>query len=129
MGELRLFKQVLSCKKCLFSWEGYAHGFSRGHSVLIRDNDILFIPDDIWYLFPKDTDFDIERLFFKIGYRGLESCPKCRSTELFPPAYDQNTLDTVNCSEVQRKDFQQENDEWVLSPEALRKYAQEKDHV
>jgi len=122
MGELTLFKEILSCKKCLFSWESYAHGFSRGHSVLIKNDRILFIPDDIWYLFPDGTDFDIEKLFFKTGYRKLESCPKCHSTELFPPAYDQLTLTTVLCLEVQRNDFELKNGEWVLTPEASAKF-------
>lgn len=37
-------RTVLSCKDCLFSWEGHAHGFSRGHSMLTKNDRVLFIP-------------------------------------------------------------------------------------
>ena len=123
MSKLKLFKEILSCKSCLYSWEGYAHGFSRGHSVLEKSGRVLFIADDIWYLFPEGTSFDIDALFFNLGWRQIESCPKCKSIDLFPPLYTQESSVDIECLSVERRDFVFANEQWVLSDTAMEIYA------
>lgn len=118
MGNLRLFQETLSCRDCLYSWEGYAHGFSRGHSVLIKKARIIFIADDIWYTFPKGTDFDIEAPFIELGWRPIESCPKCGSRNLFPPAYDTKSMVDVDYEEIKFRHFQNVEMEWKLTENA-----------
>jgi hypothetical protein len=118
MGKIRLFKEILSCQDCLFSWEGHAHGFSRSHSVLTKKDRVLFIPDDIWYTFPESTDFDIEALFAELGWRPIESCPKCRSKNLFPPSYDTNSMTDIECEEIKYKHFEKINADWNLTETA-----------
>ena len=122
MGKLILFKEILSCKECLYSWEGYIHGFSRGHCVLEKKGRFTFVPDDIWYLFPEGTDFDIELIFRKLGWRSIESCPKCKSNNIFPPIYDVSTCEEVDCEIVERKDFELLAGEWSLIEKAKEKY-------
>lgn len=118
MGQLSLFKEILSCQNCLYSWEGYAHGFSRGHIILIKNQRLLSIADDIWYLFPNGTNFDIEAPFVELGWRPLESCPKCRSLNLFPLKYDSNKMVTVECIEIKFDYFKVINGRWGLTESA-----------
>ncbi len=113
----------MSCQDCLFSWEGYAHGFTRGHSVLTKGDRILFIPDDIWYSFPIGTDFDIEVLFSDLGWRPLESCPKCNSKKIFPPVYDENTAETIECQTINCENFEKVNSDWKLTEVSKMNFA------
>ena len=96
-GKIRLFPEVLSCRSCLYSWEGYVHGFSRGHRVLTKEKRILFIPDDLAYCFPDAANFDYSEPFKKEEWKDLETCPKCGAKNLFPPTYDQEKMEDVDC--------------------------------
>ena len=96
-GKIKLFPEVLSSRDCLFSWEGYVHGFSRGHTVLTKEKRILFIPDDIAYCFPQAANFDYSGVFKKEGWKDLEACPRCGAQNLFPPTYDQEEMEEVEC--------------------------------
>ena len=112
---IKLFSETLSCTECLFSWEGYAHGFSRGHSVLTKNNQILFIPDDLAYCFPDAGNYEYGDLFRDAGWRDLESCPKCGSRKLFPPAYDPHSMTDVGCLHIDQHDLVEVAGAWSLS--------------
>jgi hypothetical protein len=93
---MKLFSETLSCTECLFSWEGYAHGFGRGHSVLTKNAQIILVPDDLAYCFPDAKNYEYVQLFRKDGWRDLESCHKCGSRKLFPPVYDPQSMAEVD---------------------------------
>ncbi len=122
MRKLKLFKETLSCQDCLYSWEGLAHGFSRGHSVLIKEKKILLISDDIWYSFPKGTDFDMDSIFAKHGWRPIESCPKCLSKNIFPPIYDKTSTIEIEYIEVEYEHFEKIKSDWKLSKSGKLKF-------
>ena len=113
--KIRLFREVLSCQSCLFSWEGHVHGFSRGHAVLRKGDKLLFIPDDLAYLFPDAPNFDYCSVFENEGWVDLESCPKCGELNLFPPQYDQNKMEDVDCIYVDQHDLAEECGVWSLT--------------
>jgi hypothetical protein len=83
-----LFREHLTCKACGHAWEGFLHGFARGHTVLQKGERVLFIPDDISYAFPSDFDFTYPELFLQRGWRDMESCPICHSRQLAGVRYD-----------------------------------------
>jgi len=118
---MKLFYEVISCKKCLYSWEGLAHGFSRGHSVLKKENDIIFIPDDLGYFFPKSAHLDFEKEIKEKGWKDLESCPKCGSKDLFPLKYDHDSMKDIECILLEKDDFEVIENEVRLSPNGLNK--------
>jgi hypothetical protein len=123
MSTLRLFREVQSCQDCLFSWEGYAHGFARGHTVLEKDGRIAFAADDLGYLIPRGDHIEIESQLTAIGWHRLECCPKCGSRKLFPLHYDSETTMDVQCIEVRREDLEKHGDWWKLSPQGLARFS------
>ena len=70
---INLFQEHLTCKACEHSWEGFLHGFCRGHSVLQKEARVLFVPDDIVSAFQSDFDFTYPELFLERG--GVTSNP------------------------------------------------------
>jgi len=123
MATLRLFREVQSCQECLFSWEGYAHGFSRGHSVLEKDDRVAFAADDLGYLIPRGEHIEIESQLKAMGWHQLECCPKCGSRKLFPLEYKDETAVEISCLEVQRGDLEKQGELWRLSADGLEKFA------
>lgn len=103
--KLQLFSEVRSCKNCLFSWEGFASSFSRGHLVLsMAKKPFLFVPDDILYEFPKDIEVDFETLFEERGFLSIDRCPKCHSTELFGESCSSDSIQSVDARMVEAND-------------------------
>ena len=123
MENLKLFKEVQSCQDCLFSWEGYAHGFFRSHSVLEKDGRIVFAADDLSYLVPYDEHIEIETQLKQYGWHELETCPKCKSRNLFPLEYNQKSMVEVQCFTVGKSDLVNTGKLWRLSASALEKIA------
>jgi hypothetical protein len=119
---IRLFREEQSCQKCLFSWEGYAHGCFRGHSVLEKGERIAFVADDLGYLIPRDEHIEIESQLTALGWHQLETCPQCGSRTLFPLNYKQQSAVEVPCISVNRGDLEKQGGLWRLSADALRKF-------
>ncbi|GAB2492868.1 hypothetical protein [Arenimonas alkanexedens] len=123
MPTLRLFREVQSCQDCLFSWDGYAHGFARGHTVLEKEGRIAFAADDLGYFIPRGDHIEIESQLTAIGWHRLESCPKCGSGSLFPLHYDPKTMVDIECVEVRREDLEKNGQRWTLSPYSLVRFS------
>jgi len=123
MSTLQLFREIQSCQDCLFSWEGYSHGFSRGHTVLEKGGRIVFAADDLGYLVPRGEHVEIEEQLKSLGWHQLETCPKCGSRKLFPLEYPEETLAEVECVEIQRSDLEKVNNLWQVSDDSLSKIA------
>lgn len=123
MANITLFYEVQSCQKCLYSWEGYAHGFSRGHSILEKNNTIAFAPDDLGYLVPRGEHIEIEEQLKSLGWHQLETCPRCGSRSLFPLTYSQESCKVVECIEVKREDLEGQSGIWRLSQSGIKKFA------
>jgi len=124
VATIRLFRENRICDDCWFSCDTYAHGFSRGHTILIRGQECLFIPDDIWYAFPKGVQFEMTPMFAELGWRVLESCPKCGSLRLSGAKYDKDDMADLPCREVHGHDFQESNGRWDLTQEAKHRFAE-----
>jgi len=120
-GTLRLFKKHLTCKACGHVWDGFLHGFSRGHTVLQNRDRILFIPDDIVYSFASDFDATYPELFFQRGWRDLESCPLCHSKTFEGWRYDQASMAEVPCITIDEHDLLRSEGKWALSEAGTRK--------
>ena len=103
--KIKLFHEQLSCQDCFYNWFGYAHGFSRGHSLLRKNDYIIFIADDLVYSFLEEKYIDFEEPFKKYGWQPLESCPKCKSINLFPPQYKEQSVEEVMCLIAKANDF------------------------
>lgn len=118
---MKLFCETLSCTECLFSWEGFAHGYSRGHSLLTKNAQILFVADDLAYCFPDADNHEYVQLFREEGWRDLESCPKCGSRNLSPPACDQQSVAEVDCIHIDEHDLVEEDGAWSLTESGREK--------
>lgn len=122
MGKLTLFREVQSCQDCLFSWEGYAHGFSRGHTVMEKGERVVFAPDDLGYLVPRGEHIEIESQLTGLGWHQLESCPRCGSRRLFPLEYSANSQVDVECDEVTGEDLEKRGRYWRLNQNAVKRF-------
>jgi hypothetical protein len=122
---IRLFRENRICDACWFSCDTYDHGFARGHTVLIRNERCLFIPDDIWYSFPQNVQFDMASLFIKLGWRELESCPKCGSQRLSPAKFDKANMLDLPCIEIHASFFEEENGRWELTANAKERFSEQ----
>ena len=121
---VRLFHESVNCQSCGHQWHGYLHGFSRGHSVLIRDGKIAFVPDDLAYAFadqirilpddPSTWPNDPADALRENGWRDIECCPKCGSND-FVPQYDQSSMVDVDCIEFVANDFRLDDNNWILT--------------
>ena len=123
MQTLRLFQEVQSCRDCLSSWEGFTHGFVRGHGVLRKGEQFVFAADDLGYLIPRDEHIDVETQLKSLGWHQLETCPKCGSRNLFPFQYSESTLVDVECIPIEITDLEPHNKIWTISNKALSKFA------
>ena len=122
MSSIRLFREVQSCQACLHSWEGHAHGFARGHTVLEKEGRIAFAADDLGYLVPRDDHLEVEAPLKALGWHQLQTCPKCGSRSLFPLACRPDSIVEVPCLSVGLEDLEKKGGAWTLSPEALRRF-------
>lgn len=123
MGTIRLFYEIQSCQDCLYSWEGYAHGFSRGHSVFEKSDVIAFAPDDLGYFIPRGERIEIDAQLKALGWHHLETCPNCSSRCLFPLRYSQESCKEIECIEVQQEDLEGSSGVWQLSPDGIKKFS------
>lgn len=123
MRTIKLFREIQSCQECLFSWEGYSHGFSRGHTVFEKGSLVVFAPDDLGYLVPVGEHIEIESQLKSMGWHQMETCPKCGSRKLFPLEYSEESALEVECIEINRDDLVKGKNVWELSNSALSKLA------
>lgn len=118
---LRLFKEHLTCKVCGHVWDGFLHGFSRGHAVLQKGDRIVFVPEDILYSFPAESDATYPELFLRRGWRDLESCPVCHCRRFEGSRYDQASMVDVPCIIIDEHDLLRSAGSWELSETGVRK--------
>jgi hypothetical protein len=121
---LQLFAGPRACKCCSHRWQGYSHGFARGHIVMEKGARFLLIPDDIWYCFPDGTSFDIAAIFFELGWRDIETCPVCASVRLEQFDYAKSQTEDVQFEGVEAADFCRAGDSWRLTDRAHERYVQ-----
>jgi hypothetical protein len=103
--EIELFKEIRSCKDCLYSWDSHTTGFCRGHSVLFKGKSCIFIPDDIYYGFPENIKIDLDQFFIDIGFSSISLCPKCSSENLFPEILALETKIEIEAFGIEVSDF------------------------
>ena len=120
-GTLELFKVHYSCKSCLHAWDGYAHGFARGHLVFERGQRVAFVADDIWYGLPNGTSFSIPDLLEPLGWHLLETCPRCRSANLKSDDLANSPREHVPCEDVGADSFEKVGETWSLTRDARKR--------
>jgi len=120
-GMLELFKVRYSCKSCLRAWDGYAHGFARGHLVFERGQAAAFVADDVWYGLPKGTSFSIPDLFEPLGWHLLGTCPHCHSENMRSDDLGHSPREFVPCEVVGADSFEKLGETWRLTRDARRR--------
>jgi hypothetical protein len=114
---IELFKEIRSCQDCLYSWDGFSSGFARGHSILVKNNLLIFISDDINYQFPNNENINLDQIFRLEGFISLDECPKCKSKKLFPEINDNESKTDVKIYDVEFSDFYKKDDKWYIRQE------------
>jgi hypothetical protein len=114
----------LSCRRCGYTWKEAVPRWDRGHVLMERENQRVFLFDDIVLELGEAVDF--ASLLMPIGFSWLGSrCRDCGSDRVrvirgLLVAYDACGEQEMKCLELTVEDFVKDGTRWHLNPLTVR---------
>ncbi len=121
-NKITLFPVTISCECCSYEWKSLDPRWDRGHILLQKADNFIYVMDDTCVYGLKCEIKEIRHLLCSFGWKHLCECPECGESEGQIVKQDVTSIQK-DCINLETNDFVKIDNQWQLTEDAKTKCA------